>query len=132
MTVLVDTSAWVEFLRGTGSPVDAAVTDHLRARSAATTDAVLLEVLSGAGDERKAARLHALLLACVLLPQEPLADAEAASALHRACRRQGETPRSRLNCLVAAVAIRHDVPVLHRDRDFDVIARHTALEVVPL
>jgi predicted nucleic acid-binding protein len=33
---------------------------------------------------------------------------------------------------VAAVAVRHDVPVLHRDRDFDVLARHTPLRVVPV
>ena len=33
-------------------------------------------------------------------------------------------------CLVAAVAIREEVPVLHADRDFDLIAEHTSLRVV--
>jgi predicted nucleic acid-binding protein len=32
-------------------------------------------------------------------------------------------------CLIAAVAIRNDVPVLHHDADFDVLARHTPLRV---
>ena len=57
-------------------------------------------------------------------------DAEQAAALHRACRRAGETPRSPNDCLVAAVALRHGVPVLHRDHDFTVLAAHTDLRVV--
>jgi predicted nucleic acid-binding protein len=35
------------------------------------------------------------------------------------------------DCLIAAVAIRNGVSVLHRDRDFEVIARHTDLKVLP-
>ncbi len=57
-------------------------------------------------------------------------DAEQAATLHRACRRAGETPRSLNDCLIAAVALRHDVPVLHRDRDFTVLAQHTDLRLV--
>ena len=57
-------------------------------------------------------------------------DAEQAAVLHRACRRAGETPRSLNDCLIAAVALRHDVPVLHRDRDFTVLAQHTDLRLV--
>jgi len=34
-----------------------------------------------------------------------------------------------IDCLIAAIAIRHDVPVLHADNDFDAIARHTPLKV---
>jgi predicted nucleic acid-binding protein len=56
-------------------------------------------------------------------------DAEAAAVLYRDCRRGGETPRAVNDCLIAAIAIRHDLPVLHRDRDFDVIARHSTLPV---
>jgi predicted nucleic acid-binding protein len=37
-----------------------------------------------------------------------------------------------LDCLVAAVAIRHNIPVLHRDRDFDVLARHTELRTAAM
>ena len=35
-----------------------------------------------------------------------------------------------LDCLLAAVAIREGVPLLHNDRDFEVLARHTPLELV--
>lgn len=102
----------------------------VRSREAATTDAVLQEVLAGPTDEQLAADLKRMLLGVAFLHQESPLDAEVAAALFRACRRAGETVRSHLDCLVAAVAIRNDVPVLHRDRDFDVIARHTDLRVL--
>ena len=35
-----------------------------------------------------------------------------------------------MDCLIAAVAIRERAHVLHRDRDFDVIARHTDLRLL--
>ena len=56
-------------------------------------------------------------------------DYDDAAALYRRCRRQGATIRSLLDCLIAAVAIRTGVPLLHIDRDFDALARHTELEV---
>jgi predicted nucleic acid-binding protein len=59
-------------------------------------------------------------------------DYDAAAALYRRCRRQGETVRKLIDCLIAAVAIRATIPVLHNDRDFDVLARHTELQVAPV
>jgi len=52
-----------------------------------------------------------------------------AANLFRAARRAGLTVRSGVDCLIAACAIRNGLTVLHRDRDFDVIARVSSLEV---
>lgn len=130
MTVLVDTSVWVDHLRGLRTPERDALALHLRSGDVATTDAVILEVLGGPTREDDADQLARMLSGVEHLRQLSPLDAEAAAALYRACRRAGETPRSMLDCLVAAVAVRHDVPVLHRDRDFDVLARHTPLRAV--
>lgn len=46
--------------------------------------------------------------------------------------RAGEPVRSGMDCLIAAVAIRDDATLLHADRDFDVIARHTELRIEPV
>ena len=127
---LIDTSAWVEYLRRSGSPVTLQVRRALQEETAATTDIVVLEVLSGTTDAARLARWERLLARCEFMDQVPRDDAEAAASLYRACRRAGETSRAVNDCLVAAIAIRNQVPVLHRDRDFDVIARHTTLEVV--
>ena len=56
-------------------------------------------------------------------------DYEAAATLYRTCRQRGYTVRKLFDCLIAAVAIRADVPIIHRDTDFDILAQHTALQV---
>ena len=130
MTVLVDSSVWIAYLRDSGGPELELLEQLIGEQRAATTDVVLLEVLAGTTDEERAARLRRFLAGAELLRQQSPVDAEHAAALYRACRRAGETPRSLNNCLVAAVALRHGVPVLHRDRDFTVLAAHTDLRVV--
>ena len=123
--ILVDTSAWIEFLRDTGSPVCERV-DALLAEDIAICDAVRMEILAGARDEQHLQQLRRLLARAAVLPTGPVHYEEAA-AIFRRCRQHGETVRKLLDCLIGAVAIRADAAVLHRDVDFDVIARHTEL-----
>ena len=123
----MDTSAWVEFLHDTGSTVCRRV-DELLDAEIAVRDAIRMEVLAGARDELHLQALRRLLARATVLPTDP-AHFEEAAALFRRCRRQGETVRRLIDCLIAAVAIRSGVSVLHRDGDFDVLARHTELEV---
>lgn len=127
---LVDTSAWVEYLRATGSTTHRAVRRILdRDEPAHTTDVVVMEVLAGARDDEHLDRLRRLLARCEHVPVEGLDDFEAAAELYRLCRSAGETVRALTDCLIAVVALRASLPVLHADRDFDVLARHTGLRV---
>lgn len=125
--ILVDTSAWVEFLRDTGSRSCARV-DGLLGDEIATCEPIRMEVLAGARDERHLRDLRGLLARCSVIATLPT-DYEEAAALHRTCRRGGETVRKLIDCLIAAHAIREQLPVLHADGDFDVLSRHTALVV---
>lgn len=125
--ILIDTSAWVEFLRDTASPICREV-DRLLAAEIAICDPIRMEVLAGARDEAHLRQLRGLLARATLLPTGP-GDYETAAALFRVCRRRGETVRKLIDCLIAAIAVREDVPLLHLDTDFDVLARHTALEI---
>jgi len=127
--ILVDTSAWVEYLRGTGSPT------HGRLRSLlahgahlATTDPVMMELLAGARDDTHSIQLKRMLNA---LDYRPVLgqDFEEAARIHRVCRGAGETVRSLIDCLVAAVALREDLAVLAWDRDFEVISSHSGLRL---
>lgn len=129
MTVLVDTSVWIAFLRGDDGPEVDKLAHVIREKQAATTDVVLVEVLVGTTDEEEADQLRRLLAGAEHFRQHSPADVERAAGLYRACRRGGETPRSVNDCVVAAVALRNDVPVLHQDRDFAVLARHTDLRI---
>ena len=124
--ILIDTSAWIEFLRDTGSPVCLLV-DELLSEEIAVCDAVRMEVLAGARDQFHLFDLRRLLARAVMLPTGPT-DYEDAAALYRRCRRQGETVRKLIDCLIASVAMRAGASVLHQDADFDVLARHAGLQ----
>lgn len=128
--ILVDSSAWVEFLRATGSPV------HLRLREAlqgstelACTDVIVLEILAGASDDADRDRLRRLLYGLEFLAVDGPSDYERAAELYRACRRGGETPRKLTDCVIAAVAIRNEAELLCADADFEAISRHAPLRL---
>lgn len=125
--ILVDTSAWIEFLRGTGSRVCDQV-DEVLTQEIAICDAVRMEVLAGARDEVHLGSLQRLLARATVVPTRTT-DYDDAAALYRRCRREGDTVRKLIDCLIASVAIRAGATVLHRDTDFEVLARHTELRV---
>jgi len=125
--IFVDSSAWIEFLRGTGSYVCDRV-EALIARDFAVCDVVRMEVLSGARSENHLVLLRRLLARGTLLTTGPV-DYETAASLYRHCRMKGETVRRLMDCLIAAVAMRQGIAVLHQDADFEALARHTNLMV---
>jgi predicted nucleic acid-binding protein len=129
--MVVDTSAWVEYLRATGSRTDVALTQAVRqGLPIAVPDIVRLELLAGAGGDEQARDLQRLLARFTALPAASPADHEVAAALYRSARRSGKTVRSLLDCLVAAAALRTDAPVLARDRDFEVLAGVSSLRLL--
>ncbi len=127
--ILVDTSAWIEFLRDTGSEVCAAV-DRLLDADLAICDAVSMEILAGARNERHLIQLRGLLARATMLPTTP-ADYDDAASMYRSCRTHGETVRKLIDCLIGAVAVRAGAEILHADVDFAALARHTDVQLHP-
>ena len=123
--IVVDSSAWIEFLRDTGSPVCNAV-DRLLDADLAVCDAISMEILAGARDDHHLSQLRGLINRATMLPTTP-ADFDEVAALYRICRRRGETVRKLFDCLIAAVAIRAGAELLHADVDFAALERHTEL-----
>lgn len=131
--IVVDTSAWIEYFRRTGSAAHRALRRLASERAdLAVTEVVVVEVLAGARSARELRRVRATLLAFPVLRLRGLAGFEAAAELYRACRDGGETVRKLVDCLVAVPAIEAGAPVLHADEDFEKLARHTPLEVMAL
>jgi hypothetical protein len=126
--ILIDTSAWVEFLRDTGSSACEQVQLALSCEFA-TTDPIRMELLAGARDEHHLNQLRRLLARGTNLRTGPV-DYDQAAALYRQCRIKGETVRKLMDCLIAAIAIRNDAPIVHRDADFEVLRKHTSLRTV--
>jgi predicted nucleic acid-binding protein len=121
--ILVDTSAWVEFDRATGSAVDRRVTDLIASDGPiAVTEPVVMEVLAGARSEARERDLRRLLSRFALLRFDPVADFDGAARIYRRCRARGVTPRGLVDCMIAAVAHRADAAVLAQDRDLQAVA----------
>lgn len=132
--ILIDTSAWVEYFRGTESPAAVAVRRLLseQADQVAICEPVAMEILAGATDDRAHQKLERLVNGLPTLALEAATDFRSAAAIYRAARRTGQTIRSINDCLIAAVALRHHAQVAHRDGDFDVIAAMTGLDTAAL
>lgn len=129
--VLVDTSAWIEFLRGTGSSADRQLAARFdRSEPVTVTGLVVQEVLQGARDERNAAELQKLLLSCQAVEPVYPETFEHAAALFRRCRQGGRTVRGSVDCLIAAVAIEHGLSLLASDRDFEPLRRVGGLSLL--
>jgi hypothetical protein len=125
--ILVDTSVWIEMLAG--RPGFDMRQEELPLF--VTCAPVIQEIVQGLrpGAESETFRL-AFLAIPVLGDPLSLSTFLSAADIYRQGRRKGFTIRSSVDCLIAAIAIQHQVPVWHRDRDFAAIARFTALEVV--
>ncbi len=122
--ILVDTSVWIDFLRGVSSPeverLDVIMTVGL---PFGITGVIYQEILQGADSSESYDRLgeyfgsqrfyHAL---------DPTQTYAQAAALYRRCRRAGVTIRSTIDCLIAQIALEHDLELLHSDRDFENMA----------
>ncbi len=123
--VLVDTSAWIELFR---KPPAFDLADFADLEDVVTVLPVVQEVLQGFADERAFAIASEAMRALPML-EAPLREpvfVEAAQ-LYRTARRAGFTIRSSTDCLIAACALRHGAAVLHRDRDFEALARISGL-----
>jgi predicted nucleic acid-binding protein len=125
--ILVDTSIWIELLRAKRRR---AIPEEVPLRFV-TCGPIVQEVLQGLRPGRDSDAFRAAFAAVPLLSDPiPVRLFTAAAEIYGLGRRRGITVRSSIDCLIAAIAIEHRVPVWHRDRDFKAIARITALEAV--
>ncbi|HKU43994.1 MAG TPA: PIN domain-containing protein [Polyangiales bacterium] len=122
---LVDTSVWIAIFRRE-DPLD--LTRYIAFDEVVTCLPVIQEVLQGFRDERSY-RIARDSMRSLPVIDDPLGfDVfDAAVDLYRAARRIGVTVRSSVDCLIAASAIRHDLGVLHHDRDYAQLAKVSGL-----
>lgn len=128
--ILVDSSAWIEYFRATGSPAATEVHRLLseQANEVAICEPIAMEILCGAGDDTHHGKLEQLVNGLPSLSVDNAIDFRSAAHIYRAARRAGQTIRGVNDCLIAAVAIRHGAGIMHRDADFEVIAQMTSLQ----
>lgn len=125
---LVDSSTWIDYFRGLPTPArDALRSMFADGDEVFITEPIIMELLAGAPDFSAARRLETLVNGLSVLTVEPGLDYRDAASIYRSVRRTGRTIRKMNDCLIAAVALRTEATVVHKDIDFEMIA-----EVVPL
>ncbi len=130
--ILADTSAWVEFIRGTESRVDQRMRELIaESDELAVTDPVIMEVAGGARSERQEHSHRRLLARCSHFTVEVPTDFDGASSIYRRCRSVGVTPRDMIDCVIAAVALRRNAVLLAHDVDLARIAQVIGVDLDP-
>ena len=126
--IVVDTTVWIDFLAARGTAFDRHLVELLDADAPiALVDIVYCEILQGIRDEEAYRRIRLSLLAHPILRPRGLETFEAAANLYRTGRGRGLTIRRSVDCLIAATCLENEAEIYHNDRDFDALARVSAL-----
>jgi predicted nucleic acid-binding protein len=126
--VIVDTSVWIDFFAAKHTRQ----TDILLKKIEYSEDLcicglIMTEVLQGIKSEKEYEKVKGILSNLIYLPISKDMFLGAAS-IYRKIRKNGETIRSPIDCIIAAICLKHEVKILHNDKDYNVIASHTLLK----
>ncbi len=124
--MLIDTSVLVALFRDRSGAVTHGLRELLEGRDYYLTRFTQVELLQGARDEKEWLRLSDYLADQDYLEMEDENWANAAR-LYFDLRRRGLTVRSVIDCCIAEIALRHEMTLVHNDRDFATIAKLRAL-----
>lgn len=131
--ILIDSSAFIEFLNRSGAPCDQAIEQLIRNDAdCAIADVVLTELLQGIKNDREFKTVCDSLATFPLLSLKGSSSYIQAAELYRKCRKKGLTVRSTVDLLIAQTAIEHNAILLHNDRDFEAIATVSSLKLYTL
>jgi predicted nucleic acid-binding protein len=129
--VIVDTSVWIDFFNGAQNRQTDFLADAIESgKSIFLHSIILMEVLQGFKSDKDHAEIKDILLSYDFVIEDPIPDAIGASDLYRSLRKKGATIRKSLDCMIANSAIKNGLPLLHKDRDFDVMAEFSKLKVI--
>ena len=128
--ILVDSSVWIDFFRGTATPQVETLDSLLGSTRLAVGDLIMAEVLQGVRDEREFNLVRRTLEDFTLVDLAGKEIAIQAAKNFRVLRGLGFTVRKTIDTIIATHCIEHGFELLHSDRDFDAFALHLGLKVV--
>lgn len=129
--IIIDASAFIEFLNRTGSRADTMIEQLIRNNDdVALADITLTEILQGIRDDKEYQQVKSSLLTFPILSLKSAESYVSAAELYRKCRKKGLTVRSTVDLLIAQIAMEYQASLLHNDRDFDAIAQVCDLRIL--
>jgi predicted nucleic acid-binding protein len=131
LKLVADTSAWIEFVRGTGSATDQLLAVAIDSHKVLLPDLVYHEVLRGMPTEADAQTMIKRFKPFISFNVCNMDIAAKAAENYRLLRSKGATVRGTVDLLIATWCIKHGVPLLHADRDFAGFEEHLSLKCWP-
>ena len=126
---IVDTSIWVNYYNSVKDENSELVNRLIDYDEIIVLPVILQETLQGIKEDKVFALTKELLLSYHYLSIDPVYSAIRGAELYRFLRQKGVTIRKPNDCLIAAICINNKIPLFHKDKDFDNIAKHTSLKI---
>ncbi|MGX2029283.1 MULTISPECIES: type II toxin-antitoxin system VapC family toxin [Methylocaldum] len=131
--MLVDTSVWIDYFNGHASAEADRLSQALAdAEPIALPGVVWTEILLGLRTESEAVKISGLLEAFDYVKEPAQSDYIEAARIYRACRAKGYTIRSTIDCVIARLCLRDNLPLLCKDRDFQAISQCFPLRLIAI
>lgn len=129
--IVVDSSVWIDYLRGTPTPQADKLDSLLGTVPLATGDLILAEVLQGCASNKQFNEVRRLLSTLSVVSLGGIDLAAEAARNFRKLRAMGVTVRKTIDTVIATRCIVDRHELLHNDRDFDAFEAHLGLRCVP-
>lgn len=127
--VIVDSSVWIDFFKGVSTPSVGLLMEIMDSNAVILPPIVIQEVLQGVSERKMANTIEHLFFGFQFINYDNYEAALGAADLYKKMRTKGVTVRSSNDALIAWLCIKFNFPVLHRDRDFENIAKFTSLKI---
>jgi predicted nucleic acid-binding protein len=127
--ILVDTSVWIAYFSDEEIPHVDFLDKMIREREIYICGVIIAEILQGLKEEKIYNEIAALLKSLKYL-EAPYETYINAANIYRKLRHKGITIRKTMDCIIAAIALKNNMELLHLDKDFNEIEKHFNLRVV--
>ena len=128
--VIVDTTVWVDYLKGASTPEVEWLDRETSRQRLGLLDLMACEVLQGLSTDDEAVRVLRHLRRFEIFQTGGMELAVAAASNYRHLRSRGRTVRKTIDCLIATFCIEQNHALLHNDHDFDAFEELLDLQVV--
>lgn len=131
--LIVDTSVWIDFLRGEKTKACQTLREFINSdEEIHITEIILTEILQGIKDDKLYHLTKEYLLYFPILKPKGIETYIRASEIFRTCRKKGKTIRKTIDCIIASIAIENSAVVIHKDYDYEIIREFFELKTINL
>ena len=126
---IVDTSVWIDFLRGEKNTLTNKLLLLMDTNDIIVPPIIVQEVLQGVIDKKLVDVIENLFLGFKFISYDEYEAAFESAALYRFLRKKGVTIRSSNDAMIAWLCKNYNLQLLHNDRDFTNISKHLSLKI---